>query len=78
MLTLTEDINIDRFRPFDHLTKRYQDILDVFVLTQTVKHTTHVTKTSKTLIDHFITYLLEKVTGTDIIPCFVVIRPTHA
>jgi len=30
MLMLTADINIDMLRPSDHLTKRYQGILDVF------------------------------------------------
>ena len=55
MLMLTGDINIDMLRPSDHLTKRYQGILDLFELTQIVERPTRATRTSKTLIDHFIT-----------------------
>ena len=62
MLMLTGDINIDMLRPSDHLTKRYQGILDMFELTQIVKRSTRVTSTSKTLIDHFITNHPQKVT----------------
>ena len=59
-------------RPADHLTKRYQGILDMFELTQIVKRPTRVTRTSKTLIDHFITNHPQKVTNTGIIPCSIV------
>ena len=69
---LTGDINIDMLRPSDHLTKRYQGILDMFELTQIVKRPTRVTSTSKTLIDHFITNHPQKVTNTGIIPCSIV------
>ena len=55
MLMLTGDINIDMLRPSDHLTKRYQGILDLFELTQIVERPTRATRSSKTLIDHFIT-----------------------
>ena len=72
MLMLTGDINIDMLRPSDHLTKRVQGILDMFELTQIVKRPTRVTRTSKTLIDHFITNHLQKVTNTGIIPCSIV------
>ena len=72
MLMLTGDINIDMLRPSDHLTKRYQGILDMFELTQIVKRPTRVTRTSKTLIDHFITNHPQKVTNTGIIPCSIV------
>ena len=72
MLMLTGDINIDLLRPSDHLTKRYQGILDMFELTQIVKRPTRVTRTSKTLIDHFITNHPQKVTNTGIIPCSIV------
>ena len=72
VLMLTGDINIDMLRPSDHLTKSYQGILDMFELTQIVKRPTHVTRTSKTLIDHFITNHPQKVTNTSIIPCSIV------
>ena len=72
MLMLTGDINIDMLRPSDHLTKRYQGILDMFELTQIVKRPTRVTRTSKTLTDHFITNHPQKVTNTGIIPCSIV------
>ena len=71
MLMLTGDINIDMLRPSDHLTKRYQGILDMFGLTQIVERPTRATRTSKTLIDHFITNHPQKVTNTDIIPCSI-------
>ena len=72
MLMLTGDINIDVLRPSDHLAQRYQGILDMFELTQIVKRPTRTTKTSKTLIDHFITNHQQKVTNTGIIPCSIV------
>ena len=72
MLMLTGDINIDMLCPSDHLTKRYQGILDMFELTQIVKQSTRVTRTSKTLIDHFITSHPQKVTNTGIILCSIV------
>ena len=72
MLMLAGDININMLHPFDHLTKRYQGVLYMFELTQIVKQPTHVTRTSKTLIDHFITNHPEKVTNTGIIPCSIV------
>ena len=59
-------------RPSDHLTKRYQGILDMFELTQIVKRPTRVTRISKTLIDHFITNHPQKVTNTGIIPGSIV------
>ena len=72
MLMLTRDINIDMLRPSDHLTKRYQGILDMFELAQIVEQPTRITRTSKTLIDHFITNHPQKVTNTGIIPCSIV------
>ena len=72
MLILTGDINIDMLHPSDHLTKRYQGILDMFELTQIAKRPTRVTRTSKTLIDHFIPNHPQKVTNTGIIPCSIV------
>ena len=72
MLMLTGGINIDMLRPSDHLTKRYQGILDMFELTQIVKRPIRVTRTSKTLTDHFITNHPQKVTNTSIIPCSIV------
>ena len=41
MLILTGDVNMDMLRPSDHLTKRYQGILEMFELTQIVKRPTH-------------------------------------
>jgi len=73
MLMLTGDINIDMLPPSHHLTKRYQGILDMFELTQIVKRPTRVTRTSKTLTDHFITNNHpQKVTNTGIILCSIV------
>ena len=72
MLMLTGDINIGMLHPSDHLTKRYQGILDMFELAQIVKRPTRVTRTSKTLIDHFITNHPQKVINTGIIPCTIV------
>ncbi|PFX24876.1 hypothetical protein AWC38_SpisGene10518 [Stylophora pistillata] len=72
MLMLTGDINIDMLRPSDHLTKRYQGILDTFELTQIMKRPSRVTRTSKTLIDHFIINHPQKMTNTGIIPCSIV------
>ena len=72
MLMLTGDINIDVLRPSDHLAQRYQGILDMFELTQIVKRPTRTTRTSKTLIDHFITNHQQKVNNTGIIPCSIV------
>ena len=72
MLMLTGDIDIDVLRPSDHLAQRYQGILDMFELTQIVKRPTRTTRTSKTLIDHFITNHQQKVTNTGIIPCSIV------
>ena len=74
---LTGDINIDMLRPSDHLTNRYQGILDMFELTQIVKRPTRVTRTSKTLIDHFITNHPQKVTNTGIIPIPCSIESDH-
>ena len=72
MLMLTGDINIDILHPSDLLTRRYQGILDMFELTQIMKRPTRVTRTSKTLIDHFIANHPQKVTNTGIIPCSIV------
>ena len=47
MLMLTGDINIDMLRPSDHLTKRYQGILDMFELAQIVKRPTRVRRPPK-------------------------------
>ena len=44
----------------------------MFELTQIVNRPTRVTRTSKTLIDHFITKHPQKVTNTGIIPRFIV------
>ena len=44
----------------------------MFELTQIVKRPTRVTRTSKTLTDHFITNHPQKVTNTGIIPCSIV------
>jgi len=44
----------------------------MFELTQIVNRPTRVTRTSKTLIDHFITKHPQKVTNTGIIPCSIV------
>ena len=59
-------------RPSDHLTKRYQGVLDMFELTQIVERPTCATRTSKTLIDHIITNHSQRVTKTGIIPCSIV------
>ena len=59
-------------RPSDHLTKRYQGVLDMFELTQIVERPTRATRTSKTLIDHIITNHPQRVTNTGIIPCSIV------
>ena len=59
-------------RPSDHLTKRYQGVLDMFELTQIVERPTRATRTSKTLIDHIITNHSQRVTNTGIIPCSIV------
>ena len=59
-------------RPSDHLTKRYQGVLDMFELTQIVERPTCATRTSKTLIDHIITNHSQRVTNTGIIPCSIV------
>ena len=72
ILMLRGDININMLRPSDHLTKRYQGILDMFELTQIMKRPTRVTRTSKTLTDHFITNHTQKVTNTGIIPGSIV------
>ena len=44
----------------------------MFEHTQIVKRPTRTTRTSKTLIDHFITNHQQKVTNTGIIPCSIV------
>ena len=59
-------------RPSDHLTKRYQGVLDMFELTQIVEWPTRARRTSKTLIDHIITNHPQRVTNTGIIPCSIV------
>ena len=58
-------------RPSDHLTKRYQGVLNMFELTQIVERPTRATRTSKTLIDHIITNHPQRVTNTGIIPCSI-------
>ena len=58
--------------PSDHLTKRYQGVLDMFELTQIVERPTRARRTSKTLIDHIITNHPQRVTNTGIIPCSIV------
>ena len=72
LLDLTGDININCLKPENPITKQYSALLDVFNLTQRVIQPTRVTRHSKTLIDHIITNLPERVTHTGVIPCSIV------
>ena len=72
MLILTGDCNIDMLKPSDSLTEQYQGILEVFGLRQLITQPTHVTRSSKTLIDHLITNHPQRVTDTGLIPCSII------
>ena len=61
MLILT-DCNIDMLKPNNSLTKLWQ------LITQP----THVTRSSKTPIDHLITNHPQRVTDTGLIPCSII------
>ena len=72
LLVLLGDINIDLLQPSNNLTKQYQSILNVFGIQQMVNQPTHVTGTSRTLIDHIVTNYLQNITHTGIIPCSII------
>ena len=72
MLIITGDTNFDLLKPEDNLVKQYSGILDVFGPHQVIKQPTHVTRLSRTLIDHLITNQPMQVTASGIIPCSIV------
>ena len=72
MLIITGDTNFDLLKPEDNLVKQYSGILDVFGPQQVIKQPTHVTRLSRTLIDHLITNQPMQVTASGIIPCSIV------
>ena len=67
LLVITGDMNIDMKKQEDVVTKKYQNLLDVFNLIQ-VSEPTRTHESSSTIIDHIIT----KITRTGIIPCSTV------
>ena len=72
LLFVTGDVNIDKQKPSDNLTRNYQTLLEAFSLKQIVTKPTRVTRTSKTLIDHIVVNFPQNITYTDVIPCSMV------
>ena len=69
LLMITGDFNIDLLKPEEPMVKQYTDMLDSFNLHQLVKIPTRVTSKSKTLIDHIITNMPNRITYTSVLPC---------
>ena len=76
LLVITRDMNIymniDMKKQEDVVTKKYQNLLDVFNLIQIVSELTRTTESSSTIIDHITTNDQSKITRTGIIPCSTV------
>ena len=66
MVVLTGDINFDLIGRPDSLVTRYSNTLDMFGLEQIVTKPT--TRTSRTLIDQFITNYPKRISATNVIP----------
>ena len=72
LLVITVDLNIDMKKEEDALTKKYQNLLDVFNLIQTVFEPTRRTaESSSTITDHVINDR-SKITRTGIISYSIV------
>lgn len=69
MLLIPGDVAIDLFKLDKPNTRKYNKLLQSLNLKQMVTKTTRTTKSSATLIDHFITNLPKSVTYTDVLPC---------
>jgi len=65
VIILTGDMNIDLLGQEKESTKRYKDILNSYNLYQ---HVTKPTRKGKTLIDHLITNIPNKVNHNDVLP----------
>ena len=72
MVVLTGDINFDLIVRPDCLVTRYSNTLDMFGLEKIVTKLTRVTRTSRTLIDQFITYYPMRISAIDVIPTSIV------
>ena len=69
LLILTGDMNIDMLQPRSPMTRQYQAVLDAFRFHQIIKQPTHITKTSRTIINHIVTSHPQRVTHSGVIPC---------
>ena len=72
MVVLTGDINFDLIGRPDSLFTRYSNTLDMFGLEQIVTKPTRVTRTSRTLFDHFIINYPMGISAIDVIPTSIV------
>ena len=72
MVVLIGDINFDLIGRPDSLVTRYSNTLDMFGLEKIVTKPTRVTRTCRTLIDHFITNYPIRISATDVFPISIV------
>jgi hypothetical protein len=69
LLVITGNFNIDLLRPDLPQVRQYMDMLETLNLQQHVEQPTRATASSKTLIDHIISNLPNRVTHTCVLPC---------
>ena len=69
LLVITGDFNIDLLRPDLPQVRQYMDMLESLNLHQHVEQPTRTTASSKTLIDHIISNIPNRVTHTGVLPC---------
>ena len=65
---ILSDMNCDLLKTIpDNPTKKYNSILEMYQLSQTIDKPTRITKTSKSLIDHHVTNSLDKLVFSGVI-----------
>ena len=69
MLLLAGDVNVDMLKQNNLDVKRYTEVLDSLNLEQVLIKATRMTKSSKTLIDHIVTNLPQRITYSNVLPC---------
>ena len=69
MLLLAGDVNIDILKQNNLDVKRYTEVLDSLNLEQVITKATRATKSSKTLIDHIVTNLRQRITYSNVLLC---------